>query len=91
MDTSPIYQTLNSREMDGFDSDLQADAIETANTYIRNHIPTHMSPEERIVAMQDLADELSQDSGNMLIVSALRERISLEKAALELQLNSAVV
>ena len=91
MDTSPIYQTPSSRDYDSFSSDLHAGAIETANRYIEERINSSLTPEERIVVMTKLADELSVDSGNRLIVEAIRNRIILEKQSLELQLSSSVI
>jgi len=91
MDISPTYQGAKSREINDFERDLRADAIDTANQYIRDRILSDLEVDARLEAMQDLADELSLDQGNQHIVRAIRDRVILEKQALDLQLSSSIV
>lgn len=70
----------------GFDREaIAADAAETARRYVAEKIDATLEAEERFVAMIDLMNELAEDNGNRFIVEAIAQKLTLEKAALELK------
>lgn len=74
-----------------FDREAVAvEAAETARKMISERIDTTLQPEERVVAMVDLMQELAEDNGNRFIVEALAQQVSYEKMKQEIQTFAAL-
>lgn len=66
-------------------AEVEAGAAETARIMLTDCIDPSLTHEHRFEAISALIEELAEDRGNHFIVEALKERLSYEKALLELE------